>query len=85
MNIQGVCCNRKEHCPQQNALLSSYSPVWYLELDCGKSIIMHYYIMFDIMHYFSSNVGFTNIVVWSIRKAGSETKYGLAIVRGQCR
>ena len=29
----------------------------------GKVIIMHYYIMFDIMHYFASDVGFTNIVV----------------------
>ena len=28
--------------------------------------------MFHIMHYCESDLGFTNIVDWSIRKAGSE-------------
>ena len=35
----------------------------------------YYYALFDIMHYFSSDVGFTNIVVWFMGQSGVETKY----------
>ena len=34
------------------------------------------------MHYISSNVGFTNIDVWSTGQSGAETKYGVPTVRG---
>ena len=34
----------------------------------------YYYAPFDITHYFSSNVGFTNIVVQSTRQSGAEMK-----------
>ena len=84
MDIQGVC--------QQKRALSSTERTPIIIQFClrsriglWESIIMYYYIMFDIMHYFASGVGFTHIVVWSNGKAGSETKYGLSIVRGQCR
>ena len=34
----------------------------------------YYYALFDILHYFSSDVGFTNIVVRSTEQSGAETK-----------
>ena len=40
--------------------------------------------LFDIMHYFSWDVGFTNIVVRSTGQSGVETKYRVPTVRGQC-
>ena len=39
---------------------------------------------FDITHYFSSDVGFTNIVVRCTGQSGVEMKYGVPTVRGQC-
>ena len=45
----------------------------------------YYYTLFDIKHYFSSDVGFTNIVVQSTRQYGAETKYGVPTVQGQCK
>ena len=39
--------------------------------------------LFDFMHYFSSDVRFTNIVVQSKRQSGVETKYGVPTVRRQ--
>ena len=35
----------------------------------------YYYAQFDIAHYISSDVGFTNIVVWSMLQSGAKTKY----------
>ena len=36
----------------------------------------------DITHYFSSDMGFTNIVTRSEGQSGVKTKYGVLIVRG---
>ena len=41
----------------------------------------YYYVPFDITNYFSSHVGFTNSVVWSMRQSGGETKYKVPTVR----
>ena len=41
-------------------------------------------LLFDITHYFSSNVWFTNIVIWFTEQSGVETKYGVLTVPGQC-
>ena len=35
---------------------------------------------FDIMHYFYSDAGVTNIVAWSTGKSGAETKYRVPTV-----
>ena len=51
---------RASQCPRQKVLLSSYSSVWDLEQDCG---CRNYYVLSMKMHYFPSDVGFTNIVV----------------------
>ena len=45
----------------------------------------YYYTPFDIMHCFCSDVGFTNIVVWSTGQSGAETKYTMPTVPGQLR
>ena len=45
----------------------------------------YYDTLFGITHYFSSDVGFTNIVVQSTAQSGAETKYRVSIVRGQCK
>ena len=46
---------------------------------CMKSRIglwgKYYYALYDITHYFSSDVGFTNIVVWSMGHSSAEMKY----------
>ena len=34
----------------------------------------YYHASFDLMYYFSSDVGFTNIVVWNMEQFGAETK-----------
>ena len=44
----------------------------------------YYYALLDIMHYFSSNMGFTNIVVRFMGQSGAETKYRKPTVQGQC-
>ena len=36
------------------------------------------------MHYFASDVGFTNIVVRLTGQSGAETTYGVPTVQGQC-
>ena len=41
------------------------------------------YALLDITHYFSSDVGFTNIVVKSMGQSGVQKKYGVPTVRGQ--
>ena len=41
---------------------------------------IYYYALFDITHYFPSDVGFTNIVVWSAGQSDAETKYGVPTV-----
>ena len=70
------------HCPQQNALRASYQL-------CLRSRIglyeKYYYTLhvFDITPYFSSDVGFTNTVVWSTGQSGAKTKYRVPTVRGQ--
>ena len=43
----------------------------------------YHYAPFIITHLFSSDVGFTNIVVRFMGQSGVETKYGLPTVRGQ--
>ena len=39
------------------------------------------YAPFDIMHYFSSDVGFTNIVVWATGQSSAEMKYRVPTVQ----
>ena len=70
----------KTHCPRQNALLS------YIQLCLRPPIGLrgkYYYAPFDVLHYFASNVGFTNIVVRSTGQFGVETKYRVPTVQGQ--
>ena len=43
----------------------------------------YYYTLFDIMHHFPSDVGFTNTVVSSVGQSGVKTKFGVPTVRGQ--
>ena len=40
----------------------------------------YHYALFDITHYFSSDEGFTNIVVQSTGQSGAEMKYGVPTV-----
>ena len=53
--------------------------------DISKKIVgkKDYHSLFDITHYLSSDVGFTNTVVRSTGQSGSKMKYGVPTVRGQ--
>ena len=43
----------------------------------------YYYALFNITHYFSSDMGLTKIVVRYTGQSGAETKYRVPTVRGQ--
>ena len=64
-------------CPRQNTLLSSYSSISYFVWDCGENITTYYSIL---LHYFTSDVWFANIVVWSCGHSGVELKYRMPIL-----
>ena len=73
------------YCPKQNALLYS-SDTAPIQLRYRIGLCENYYnTPADITHYFSSDVGFTNLVVQSTGQPCVEAKYGVPTVglRGQ--
>ena len=63
-------CNRYDIVPVRTL---SY-PHTALSKILNRIVGKYYNILFDITHYFSSNVGFTNIVSRSLGQSGSEDK-----------
>ena len=85
--ILGVSLKKAKRAKDLNALSpTEFTPI-VIQLYLRSRVGLwekYYYTLFDIMHYFSSEVGFTNIVVRSSKQSGMETKYGVPTVQGHC-